>query len=219
MELLLKLLIAYLLGSIIGALWVGRILGHVDIRELGSGNAGGTNALRTQGWFFALLVVIIDVGKGMLAAGWLPFVNIPGLSVEVLIGREWLQVTCAAAAVAGHVFPIYHRFKGGKGAATLVGALVCMSWQILVVVLVSWLLVVGSTGLVGLATILAVVSATVYAGFVYQVTSPVFVFLLAMSIFVMFTHRGNIERMRAGEEHRMRRLMIFRRSPEHSQSD
>ncbi|NNF66800.1 MAG: glycerol-3-phosphate 1-O-acyltransferase PlsY [Gammaproteobacteria bacterium] len=219
MEFLLKVVIAYLLGSIIGALWVGRLLGHVDIREMGSGNAGGTNALRTQGWFFALLVVIIDVGKGVLAAGWLPFVPIPGLAAEPAIGPAWVQVCCAGAAVVGHVFPVYHRFKGGKGAATLLGTLTFISWQAIAVVLVSWLLVVGSTGYVGLATVLAVLGAAAYAGVVNPVSSPIVIFLAVMSVFIVFTHRSNLARMRAGNENRMHKLMILRRAKDSSDDD
>lgn len=206
MEILLKILAAYLAGSVIGALLVGRFIGHVDIRQMGSGNAGGTNALRTQGWWFALLVVVVDVGKGALAAGWLPFISIPGLDGQTLMSQQSLQALCAAAAVAGHVFPVYHRFRGGKGAATLVGALIFMSWEALLVVLLSWLLVVAATGYVGLATMLAVVSATLYIALMGEAGLPLLLFMSGMSVFIAFTHRSNIARMRAGTENRMHRF-------------
>ncbi len=214
-DFLLKVGLAYLLGSVIGALWVGRFLGHVDIRTMGSGNAGGTNALRTQGWLFALLVVIIDVGKGMVAGAWLPFVKIPG--VELFTGG-WLAVACGAAAVAGHVFPLYHGFKGGKGAATLLGALVFLNWQAAFALVIAWLLIVGLSGYVGLATMSATVAAAVYGGVAKGFDSELFVFLTVMSLFIIFTHRSNIKRMRAGTENRMRNLMVRRRQedpPQH----
>lgn len=207
-DLLLKVGLAYLLGSVIGALWVGRFLGHVDIRTMGSGNAGGTNALRTQGWLFALLVVIVDVGKGMLATAWLPFVTLPGVESSA---SAWLTVACGAAAVAGHVFPVFHGFKGGKGAATLVGALVFLSWQTAVALVLAWLLIVGLSGYVGLATMSATVAAAVYAGITAGIDSALFVFLVVMSLFIVFTHRSNISRMHAGTENRMRNLMRRRR--------
>lgn len=207
-DFLIKIGLAYLLGSVIGALWVGRFLGHVDIRTMGSGNAGGTNALRTQGWLFALLVVVIDVGKGLLASAWIPFLKLPGVAPST---SGWLAVACGAAAVAGHVFPLYHGFKGGKGAATLLGALVFLSWQAAAALVIAWLLVVGLSGYVGLATMSATVAAALYSGLSAGFSSALFVFLAVMSLFIMFTHRSNIARMRSGTENRMRRLMIFGR--------
>ena len=121
LELGVKVFISYLAGSLNGALLVGQLYGGVDIRTMGSGNAGGTNALRTQGILFALAVVIIDVGKGYIGAGIIPGLNIPFAPADPTISREWLTLCCGAAAVFGHVWPIYHRFQGGKGAATLIG--------------------------------------------------------------------------------------------------
>lgn len=212
-EILLKVLLAYLLGSVLGALWVGRFLGHVDIRKMGSGNAGGTNALRTQGWLFAALVVVIDVGKGALAAAWLPLVDIPGIPAATGIEAGWLQVACGAAAVVGHVFPLYHGFRGGKGAATLAGALAFINWQALLVILVTWLLIVSLSGYVSLATTVSIAAAAVYCGVTSGISSPAFVFLLIMTLFIVFTHRSNIARLRAGTENRMAMLMLFKKKP------
>src|SRR5690606_18163608 len=121
LELGIKLLLAYLLGSAIGSLIVGRLRGGVDIRELGSGNAGGTNALRTQGKAFAAWVMLIDIGKGWLAAAVLPGLALPGIGIDAQVARQWLAVGCAAAAVLGHVYPLWFGMRGGKGAATLLG--------------------------------------------------------------------------------------------------
>ena len=127
----LPILAAYLLGSFSGSLLLGRLRG-VDIRTLGSGNAGGTNALRTQGWKFALGTVLVDVGKGVLAV-W--------LALRFGGGEAWLPYATAAAAILGHVYPVFHGFRGGKGAGTLVGALL-LAWPVSVAVLIGmWLLV------------------------------------------------------------------------------
>ena len=103
LELGVKFLLSYFIGSLMGAMIVGRFRGGVDIRRLGSGNAGGTNALRTQGLVFAIGVVIIDVGKGAFAAGVIPLLNIPFVGIDPTISRVWLTLACGAAAVFGHV--------------------------------------------------------------------------------------------------------------------
>ena len=112
LELGVKFLISYFIGSLMGAMIMGRLRGGVDIRTMGSGNAGGTNALRTQGIFFALGVVIIDIGKGAIGAGVVPELNVPFVPEDPMLSRTWLTICCATAAVLGHVWPIYHNFKG-----------------------------------------------------------------------------------------------------------
>ena len=94
LELAVKTLLAYLLGALIGSLLVGQLRGGVDIRKLGSGNAGGTNALRTQGVSFAIWVMIIDIGKGWLAAAVLAPLPLPGIAIDPQIDRVWLAVAC-----------------------------------------------------------------------------------------------------------------------------
>jgi glycerol-3-phosphate acyltransferase PlsY len=203
LELGLKTLIAYLLGSIVGALLVGRFRG-VDIRTMGSGNAGGTNALRTQGLAFAVVTVVIDVGKGWLAAGWLPGISIPG------VARDWLAACCAAAAVAGHVWPLWHGFRGGKGGATLAGALLALSPFLLAVAAVAWLVVAALGGYVGLATTLAAAAAAV-ASILWPISpAALMAFAITMTALVAFAHRGNFARMRAGTEPRLGRLWLLR---------
>lgn len=211
-ELGLKALLSYLLGSIIGGLVIGRLRGGVDIRKVGSGNAGGTNALRTQGKAFALWVVLIDVGKGYLAAGVLPGLAIPGLAPDPQISREWLTVACALAVILGHVYPVWYEFRGGKGAATLVGALLGIQPALLLPVIAVWLIVVLLSGYVGLATMCAAVSVP---GYVCTAMSPIppalATFGVLAAALVIFTHRSNIARMVRGSEHRVRKLWLLRR--------
>lgn len=209
LELGVKTLLAYLLGSLLGSLVMGRLRG-VDIREQGSGNAGGTNALRTQGWRFALGVIVIDVGKALLAAGWLPGAALPLVAPDPTLDRDWLAVSCAAAAVIGHVYPVWYEFRGGKGAATLIGAVAVLEPLALLPVLLVWLAVVTLTGYVGLGTMLGAASLPVYFACQQPRLLPYVLFGLVMALFVVYTHRSNIARMRAGNENRARRLWLLR---------
>jgi glycerol-3-phosphate acyltransferase PlsY len=208
LELGVKLLLAYLMGSVVGALVIGRFRG-VDIRTMGSGNAGGTNALRTQGLAFAAATVAIDVGKGWLAAGWLPGLDLPGIAVD-RAAADSLTVSCGAAAVAGHVWPLWHGFRGGKGGATFLGALLALSPMLLVIALATWLAVAALFGYVGLATVAAVASVPVAAAFAMPRSVPWLAFGLAMTALVAFAHRGNFARMRAGTEPRATKIWLFR---------
>jgi glycerol-3-phosphate acyltransferase PlsY len=209
LELGVKALIAYLLGSLIGSLVLGRLKG-VDIREQGSGNAGGTNALRTQGWKFALGVIVIDVGKALLAVGILPGLSLPFVGLDPALDRAWLTVACAAAVVVGHVYPVWYEFRGGKGAATLIGAVAVLAPAALVPVIVIWLMCVMLTGFVGLGTMLGTASLPVYFAMTRPGDTPLIVFGIGMAAFVAYTHRANIARMLAGNENRARRLWLLR---------
>jgi acyl phosphate:glycerol-3-phosphate acyltransferase len=209
LELGVKSLIAYLLGSLLGSLLMGRLRG-VDIREQGSGNAGGTNALRTQGWQFALGVIVVDVGKALLAVGVLPGLALPLVGIDPGIDRDWLVVACATAVVVGHVYPVWYEFRGGKGAATLIGAVAVLAPAALVPVFVVWLFCVMLTGFVGLGTMLGTAALPVYFALAQPSNAAFVAFGLAMTAFIAFTHRSNIARMRAGNENRAKRLWLLR---------
>ncbi|HET7922036.1 MAG TPA: glycerol-3-phosphate 1-O-acyltransferase PlsY [Gammaproteobacteria bacterium] len=213
LAILIRIVVAYLLGSLMGGLIVGRLRGGVDIRTQGSGNAGGTNALRTQGKGFAFWVMLIDVGKGLVAAGVVPWFPIPFLhATQAGIGLGWIAALCGMAVIVGHVWPVFFSFRGGKGMATYVGVLVVLAPLAFVIALAVWLLVLVLSGFVGLATLLAVWVAPVYllvtaSGF----GTGTFWFALLTALFILYTHRGNIARMRAGTENRFTRVMLLRR--------
>ncbi len=196
----LPILAAYLLGSFSGSLLLGRLRG-VDIRTMGSGNAGGTNALRTQGWKFALGTVLVDVGKGVLAV-WLAW-RFGG-------GAAWLPYAAAAAAVLGHVWPVFHGFRGGKGAGTLVGSLLLLWPASLAAVLGTWVVALVLGGYVGLSTILAA-AALVPMALLTGAGPERLAFAIAMALFILYTHRSNLARMRAGTENRFDRVRVFAR--------
>jgi glycerol-3-phosphate acyltransferase PlsY len=212
LELGVKFLISYFIGSLMGAMIMGKLRGGVDIRTMGSGNAGGTNALRTQGVFFAAGVVIIDIGKGAIGAGIVPELNVPFVPEDPMLSRTWLTICCATAAVLGHVWPIYHGFKGGKGAGTFVGTLAVLGPHLIIGVLFVWAWVLVLSGFVGLATMSAAIALPIYLGvMILPEEQPMFIYTSVMAMLIIFWHRLNIQRMRDGTEHRNTGLMVFRR--------
>lgn len=204
--LIVKFMLAYLLGSVSGSLLLGR-LKKIDIRGQGSGNAGGTNAFRTQGLVFALGVVIIDVGKGVIAAWWIPEIGFGEAAQTLEPGL--VVMACGFAAVLGHCFPVWHGFRGGKGAATAVGALIVIEPWIILPLVITWLITLIMTGYVGLSTVFAGFSLIPAAWAMNDSTLMAFSAILAL--FLLFTHRENIRRLRAGTEYRFERIHIFSR--------
>jgi glycerol-3-phosphate acyltransferase PlsY len=198
-----KVILSYLLGSIIGSLVVGRLRGGVDIRRLGSGNAGGTNALRTQGKAFAFWVMFIDIGKGWLATRVVaPF--------HATQPYGWVAAACGIAVMLGHVYPLWYGFRGGKGVATLVGAALGLDPWLLLPMLATWLVAVVLFGFVGLASMLgALALAAAGALGAWEPRGPLVTFGVVSAVLIAFTHRSNIARMRAGTEPRARRLWLF----------
>jgi acyl phosphate:glycerol-3-phosphate acyltransferase len=204
--LIVKVLLAYLLGSVSGSLLLGR-LKKVDIRSLGSGSAGGTNAFRTQGLVFALGVVVIDIGKGFIAARWIPVIDVGGPAS--VLAPDLLVMACAFAAVLGHCFPLWHGFRGGKGAATAVGAMIAIEPWLLLPLLLVWLVTLIMTGYVGLATVLA--GFSLIPGAWAMNNQALVVFAIFMALFLLFTHRENMRKLRNGTENRFERIRIFSR--------
>ncbi|SDZ02998.1 glycerol-3-phosphate acyltransferase PlsY [Lysobacter sp. yr284] len=193
---------AYALGSVSGSLVLGKLRG-VDIRTQGSGNAGGTNALRTQGARFALGVVAIDIGKGALAA-WLALRYAP---VGTVTAHGYLA---AFAAVLGHVWPLWHGFRGGKGVATLVGGLLVLWPFVVPALLLVWGATIALSGYVGLASVIAALSLPLLAWY-GDAGAPRLWFCIAAAALVVFTHRGNLARLRAGTESRFARARLLHR--------
>ncbi len=212
LELGIKTLLSFLIGSLNGSLVLGKMLGGPDVRSVGSGNAGGTNALRARGRWFALGVVIIDVGKGFVAAALVPGMSLPGVAPDPALSPTWLALACAGAAVVGHCYPVWFGFAGGKGGATTVGVLLALAPGVLLPAVATWLLVVATTGFVGLATMLAAAVMPAFVGFTRLAGNvELFVFLLLLALFIVYTHRENVTRMLRHQENRMASLMILRR--------
>jgi glycerol-3-phosphate acyltransferase PlsY len=202
--LLIKIALSYMLGSVSGSMVMGS-LRHVDIRKSGSGNAGGTNAFRTQGLKFALGVVLIDIGKGLLAAWLFPHFDLP--ITDGTVAKDIQMLACGFAAVIGHCYPLWHGFRGGKGAATAVGALLVIQPLALVPMITTWLLVLGVTGWVGLATMLAAL-CLIPAFYALDASAAQLIFAFLLAAFVIFTHRSNIRNILNGTEYRFEKARI-----------
>ncbi len=207
-EILIKVLAAYLLGGLMGGDIMRLLLGGADLRQSGSGNVGATNALRTRGKGFALGVLLIDVGKGVLAALAIPAIHWPGTQAATL-PQQTIGFLCGVAVALGHCYPLFQKFRGGKGVATLAGvfgALIpaALPWMLLVFVLAVIL-----TGYVAIASIGGAVAAFAYvAVFDGGVQSAAGYFALAMLLLVTFKHRENVVRLLKGDEHRFDKAMI-----------
>lgn len=201
-----KILLAYLIGSVSGSLLLGRLRG-VDIRTLGSGNAGGTNALRTQGFKFALGVMLIDVGKGALAT-WIGLQGEPDatLALRVALG-------CGFAAMLGHVWPLFHGFRGGKGVATVIGLLAVLWPALLLPMIGVFALVLATSGYVGLGSILAGFTLLPAAWWLARGALPLewWIAGAAIALFLLYTHRVNVQRLRAGTENRFDKARVLAR--------
>jgi acyl phosphate:glycerol-3-phosphate acyltransferase len=209
LELAVKSLVAYLLGTMLGSLILGRLRG-VDIRNMGSGNAGATNALRTQGKIFGSTVLILDIGKGVAAVLWVPVLDVPGVGLDPNVTRQWLALACGFAVILGHVYPVWFGFRGGKGVATVVGVIGALEPLLLAPLFLCWFGVVLLTGYVGLASMLAGAGLVIAVYTLEPANTPLLGFCLLVTALVIYTHRGNIARMAAGTEHRARRLWLFR---------
>ena len=199
-------ILAYLLGSISGSMVMGK-LNNVDIRKMGSGNAGGTNAFRTQGIFFALPVVLIDIGKGFIAAEY--FHNINFINTSIMI--ESSHLFFGSAAVIGHCYPIFHNFKGGKGAGTAMGVLISVFPNTLLPALIVWILSLIFTGFVGLSTILASITVSIISIYTFPLINNIQIMCFFISLFIIFMHRSNITRMIKGKENQFKKIMIFKK--------
>jgi glycerol-3-phosphate acyltransferase PlsY len=207
-EILIKILAAYLLGGLMGGDVMRRIKGGADLRQTGSGNVGATNALRTRGAGFAAGVLLIDVGKGVLAALAIPALPWPGSDAP----QAELSQLCGAAVALGHCYPLFQRFQGGKGVATLAGVFgALLPWALPWMVLVFAVALVLS-GYVALASIGAVLTALLWVAWCGGgVESSAGIFTLAMGALVVFKHRQNIARLLNGSEHRFEKVMLVRK--------
>jgi acyl phosphate:glycerol-3-phosphate acyltransferase len=206
-ELLVKGGLSYLLGSLVASLLIGRLRG-VDIRTLGSGNAGATNAMRTLGAKVALVVFAIDLIKGWIATGAIaPWLLSPSIAATPQLAA-WCVPVCGLAVMIGHVYPLWYGFRGGKGLATLLGCALGINARLAVPMLITWLATVTLLGFVSLGSILtttalAIALAATHAGV------PLLTYGVLALLFITFTHRANIARIRAGTEPRARRLWLF----------
>lgn len=201
MNIVIILLLAYLLGSIPSALWIGKLFYKTDIRKHGSGNLGATNTFRTLGVKAGLIVSILDILKGT-AATLLPL--IPFFSVT-----DIHPLILGVVAVVGHMYPIFANFKGGKAVATSGGVLLAYHWPIFILMLVSFFIVLKLSKMVSFTSmvlgIIGLVYTTLYNVF-YEIDIPLLVVIILLTSFVLYRHRANIVRIKAGTEPKVKWL-------------
>jgi glycerol-3-phosphate acyltransferase PlsY len=195
------LLLAYLVGSIPSAVWVGRTFYGIDVREYGSGNAGATNTFRVLGKKPGIVVLIMDVLKGFA-----------GVKLAYLVGDydpaspEFIdfELALSVCALLGHIFPVYVGFRGGKGVATMLGILVAVHTPAALICAGVFLLSLLITGYVSLSSMAAGLAFPVVIMVFYSTNSSINIFSLAVAIMILVTHQRNIERLIAGEESRVK---------------
>lgn len=186
---LIVLVAAYLIGSLSSAIILCKLVGLPDPRSQGSGNPGATNVLRFGGKKLAATVLIIDVFKGVL-----PVVIARYLDLDI----TWLAAT-AFAAFLGHLYPVFFGFKGGKGVATALGGFLALSPALAGIILLSWLVVFLVSRISSLSAIIASSLAPVYSLWLIDSVNARWI-ILVMAVMLLFRHRGNIQRLLAGEE-------------------
>lgn len=199
---ILVVIIAYLLGSISFSVIISKKLAGFDVREKGSGNAGSTNVLRTVGKKGAILTLICDCLKGVIAV---LIAYIVSKTTQNTDGALLVQLA-GLAVVLGHTFPIFFNFKGGKGVATSLGVLLIINWQIGLICLVFVLLLMALTRFVSLGSVSAAILFPVLTIFIhshYIVDGSYIIFALLLGAFVVFNHRANVKRLLEGKENKL----------------
>lgn len=197
MEYVLIIILAYLLGTVPNAVWIGKLFYGVDVRQHGSGNSGATNTFRVLGKTAGSIVLALDVLKGWLAVILAHLVQLEGME------SDNIKLVLAITAALGHIFPLYMKFKGGKGVATLLGAVIGIHWQTALLALAVFIIVLFISKFVSLASICASVSFPLILIFVFKVeTTSLIVFSVVAPIAVIVTHRKNIKRLLKGQESR-----------------
>lgn len=197
----LAFVLAYLLGSLPAALWIGKKFHNIDVREHGSGNAGATNVIRVLGWKTGIPVLLIDLAKGWLAAMLPVYFNLaePGSSLITNI-----QIMTGVIAIVGHIFPLFAGFRGGKGVATVFGVLLALQPLLTISVMGVFLLILFITGIVSVSSMTAGIAFPLLLFFLFDTPSLIFkIFSVIVAIALLITHRKNIGRLLRGEESKL----------------
>lgn len=195
-------LVSYMLGSIMFSVIFTKKIKGFDVREKGSGNAGSTNVLRTAGKGVAVLTLICDILKGVLAILFALLMN----KIDPVENPEYLVQVAGIFVALGHTFPIFFKFKGGKGVATSLGIILLINWRIGLICLVFALLLMVLSRMVSLGSVSAAILFPVLTIFItegYIVEGNYIVFGILLGAFVCFNHRSNIKRLLNGTENKL----------------
>ncbi len=192
-------LAAYLLGSIPFGLWAGFLAKKIDIRDYGSKNIGATNVFRVVGKKWGIIVLLLDALKGWLACRLPAFITGQSFSLEQ-------ELIFAVSAIVGHTFPVWLKFRGGKGVATSLGVFMAVAWQPTLTAFIFWIFIFSIFRIISVASLAA---ALIYPFVVYafERQEPGFAWLLGLSLaltaFMFYTHRANVGRILKGEEKKL----------------
>ena len=198
LNVVLAVVLAYLLGSIPAAVWIGKWFHNIDVREHGSGNAGTTNTIRVLGWATGIPVLIIDITKGWMAAMLPVFFNLAESGSAVLTN---LQLASGIIAIIGHIFPVLAGFRGGKGVATVFGVFLALQPLLTICCMGVFLTVLLITGIVSVSSMSAGITFPVFLFLFFDTQSILFkIFAVLVGIALVVTHRENIRRIWRGEE-------------------
>jgi glycerol-3-phosphate acyltransferase PlsY len=198
---LLAVAVAYLLGSIPTAVWIGRAFHGIDVREHGSGNAGTTNTIRVLGWKTGIPVLVIDLAKGWLAAMLPVFFKIAPPESAQLTN---LQILTGVIAIFGHIFPLYAGFRGGKGVATVAGAMLAIHPFLTLTCFSVFLIVLLLTGIVSVSSMSMGIAFPILLFTLFHTPSLIFkIFSVFVAVALIITHRNNIKRLIKGEEKKL----------------
>jgi len=197
---LIEVILAYLIGSIPTAVWVGKIFYKTDVREHGSGNAGATNVIRVLGYKAGIPVLLFDVFKGWFAVQLVYFFPHEFLSAETI---NYIMIALAVAVFSGHVFPVFAGFKGGKGVGTLAGVGIALFPFALLIVLGIFIVILILTRYVSLSSLLGGLSFPFVVVFICGETNPGLIVLsILVAILIPLTHIKNIRRLLKGDENK-----------------
>ena len=193
-------ILSYLLGSLPSSVWISRSFYGIDIRQHGSGNAGATNTFRVLGSKTGIIVLGLDILKGVTAASLVMFLGSIAHGTNQYIN---LQLLFGLSAVLGHLFPIYENFRGGKGIATLLGMVIGIDYLLALACIALFLVVLILTKYVSLSSILATISFPIFAIFWLKKDEPLLIaFGIGAIIIVILTHQKNIKKLLIGEENK-----------------
>jgi len=191
-------LMAYMLGSIPSAIWIGKRFHNIDVREHGSGNAGATNVIRVLGWKTGIPVLLIDIAKGWLAAMLPVFLQLAEKNTALLTN---LQIFAGIIAILGHIFPVFAGFRGGKGVATVFGVFLAIQPLLTISCMGVFLAMLFITAIVSISSMTAGISFPVFLFLFFDTPSLLFkIFAIIVGAALIVTHRKNIGRIWRGEE-------------------
>jgi glycerol-3-phosphate acyltransferase PlsY len=186
------LIAAYLIGAIPFGYVLVKLKTGLDVRSMGSGNIGATNVVRTTGWSAGVITLLLDVSKGVVAVG---------LMDRLGDGSPFWNSAAALAVMAGHAYPVFLRFKGGKAVASFLGAFLYLTPVPMIAILAVFVIVVAGTSYISLGSVIAAATFPLAVWLIEHPPWPVTVAAIIAGAFIVYRHRANIDRIRAGNEH------------------